>query len=210
MNDPKNMNRSADPKIAELMSLRMKTSTLASLLLISACAQSYEPDASPAPDSSPTIDASADTLVADSTPLDTDGMTVICGDCLGPDGYYVGANLCTNESDLSAIDRADYGEAGDQSIDDLAEHCRLDCISDPHFVDCSSSCLHSASATALSLLCANCYSAHAACVFTNCAAECLSDRDGLACERCRNGDNSCCLDCEQVFDDCSGITRSDG
>ena len=121
-------------------------------------------------------------------------------------GFRDGA--CANADDRTAIERADYGESGEQSFEDVAAVCGQMCALDPDPSTCNHACIQEETDSAASDECAECFGDQTMCALTNCLASCMMAPSGDDCVSCRCGENPASVSCIGDFELCSGVPPS--
>lgn len=110
---------------------------------------------------------------------------------------------CTTASDLASLD-TEYGPDNEEP-EELAAACSVICFFDARRLDCITACIAEGTGAELSTECSTCLALAAECASANCALECSIDVTSAECVACRCGENDEGQNCEELYEECSGI-----
>lgn len=110
---------------------------------------------------------------------------------------------CTRDSDLVSLDTKYTAES--KEPEELAGSCSVVCYFDPERQECITQCIVEGTSSELSTGCSHCLALAAECGSANCAVECSIDVSSDECVACRCGENDLDLNCEELYERCSGI-----
>lgn len=110
---------------------------------------------------------------------------------------------CTDDVDRTSLDTK-YGSDGKEP-EQLAAICSVTCYFVTERLDCITDCIREGTGDELSRPCSGCLALAAECASAYCAMPCSIDPTVEECVSCRCGDNEPMLNCEEVYEDCSGI-----
>lgn len=110
---------------------------------------------------------------------------------------------CTDDSDRTSLNTKYTAE--DKEPEELAASCSVVCYFDPNRQECITQCIVEGTSSELSTGCSHCLALAAECGSSNCALPCSIDTNSDECVACRCGENDLELNCEELYEECSGI-----